>query len=159
METFRITYRLFRRTGKTCAPRSSTTERAPRPTLARLIDAVAYYWLVRGHYREGDEWIQVALTDDRPTEPALSVEWLVWQSDFARITGDLDRSLTVAEQALAQSRALDDERLVVRSSTRSVSRTSRWEMGRRRRPHSRRPLVRFDELGNRLRERSEISGI
>ena len=83
--------------------------------LARLIDAVAYYWLVRGHYREGDEWIQVALTDYRPTEPALSVELLVWQSDFARITGDLDRSLAVAEQALAQSRALDDERLVARS--------------------------------------------
>ena len=43
----------------------------------------------------------MALTDYRPTEPALSVELLVWQSDFARITGDLDRSLAVAEQALA----------------------------------------------------------
>ena len=53
--------------------------------------------------------------DYQPTEPALSVELLVWQSDFARITGDLDRSLAVAEQALAHSRALDDERLVARS--------------------------------------------
>jgi predicted ATPase len=83
--------------------------------LARLIDAVAYYWLVRGHYREGDEWISVALTDYPPEEPKLPIELLVWQSDFARIRGDLDRSLAVAEEALVKARALDDGRLVGRS--------------------------------------------
>jgi predicted ATPase len=83
--------------------------------LARLIDSLAYYWFVRGQLREGDGWIQEALTEHRPSEPKLMVELLVWQSDFARTLADHARAHASADEALALSRRLHDDRLVARS--------------------------------------------
>jgi predicted ATPase len=83
--------------------------------LFRLIDATASYWLVRGHYREGDRWIRVALAESARVEPTLVVKLLVWQSDFARILGDLDRALSSAREGLALARNVGDALLIARS--------------------------------------------
>jgi predicted ATPase/DNA-binding SARP family transcriptional activator len=83
--------------------------------LFRLIEALAYYWIVRGQLREGDRWIQRALADSEEAEPRLVAELLIWQSDFVRLLGDLDGALTSAREALARSREIDDARLIARS--------------------------------------------
>jgi predicted ATPase/class 3 adenylate cyclase len=82
--------------------------------LARLIDAVAYYWFVRGDFREGDRWIELALNGHAP-DAKLAAELLVWRSDFVRVLGDLEGALAVSREALVRARALDDARLVARS--------------------------------------------
>jgi predicted ATPase len=83
--------------------------------LARLIDAFAHYWFVRGQFREADRWVQRALTGCRPAEPRLVVGLLVCQSDSARMLGDLSRALASAQEAVGLSRTIGDDRLVGRS--------------------------------------------
>ena len=82
--------------------------------LARLIDVVAYYWIVRGDFREGDRWIETAL-NRHPPAAQLVAELLIWRSDFVRILGDLDGALSVSEEALVRARDLNEPRLIARS--------------------------------------------
>ncbi len=82
--------------------------------LARLIDAIAYYWFVRGDFREGDHWLEVAL-NRHGADAKLATALLVWRSDFVRVLGDLHGALAVSQEALARARALHDPHLVARS--------------------------------------------
>jgi len=81
----------------------------------RLIEALAFYWLVRGQLREGDGWVQRALVRSSEAPPASHAEVLGYGADLARLLGDDDRAAAYAQESLALARQLGDPRAVARA--------------------------------------------
>jgi predicted ATPase/transcriptional regulator with XRE-family HTH domain len=74
----------------------------------RLAAALGMLWHLRGHWREGRQWLEAALTT-APEAPGLlrakalnAAGWLAWDQ------GDYERAGALSDEALSLSRELDD---------------------------------------------------
>jgi predicted ATPase/DNA-binding SARP family transcriptional activator len=76
----------------------------------RLAVALARFWSVRGHWAEGERWLNQALAHpDAPSLPlALRARALNASAGFARWQGNLDRAQTLFEESLALRRQVGD---------------------------------------------------
>jgi predicted ATPase/class 3 adenylate cyclase len=82
----------------------------------RLLNAVAGYWYVRGHLREGNRHVDSALGRREAAPPPLRAEVLAIASDFARIfAGSAELAASYAEQSLAVAREVGDPAVVRRA--------------------------------------------
>jgi tetratricopeptide (TPR) repeat protein len=94
----------------------------------RLAAALGTLWHIRGHWREGRQWLEAALTTaPRPTgllgAKALNAAgWLAWDQ------GDYERAETLSQEALSVSRGLDDPWSIAWSAGRLSH--VRWMQGR-----------------------------
>jgi non-specific serine/threonine protein kinase len=74
----------------------------------RLATALGMLWHIRGHWREGRQWLEAALTTAPRASAILRAKalnaagWLAWDQ------GDYERAEALSEQALTWSRALGD---------------------------------------------------
>ncbi|HLL41372.1 MAG TPA: tetratricopeptide repeat protein, partial [Rubrobacteraceae bacterium] len=76
-------------------------------TGARMGWALWQFWWIRGHHREGRQWIEAALKDDLP--PALRARALVVAGTLSFSHGDYERCETCSKEALELSRLVGDE--------------------------------------------------
>jgi tetratricopeptide (TPR) repeat protein len=81
----------------------------------RLVSALAEFWDLRGHIREGHSAFTAALDGDAPQSPALRARALADASDFARPLGAVEQARRYAEESLALFRRLDDDRGIARA--------------------------------------------
>jgi DNA-binding CsgD family transcriptional regulator/tetratricopeptide (TPR) repeat protein len=71
----------------------------------RLAGALGEFWRVRGYLREGLQWLEAVLADEKDTSPTRAkalahAGWMAWE----RV--DFERSTALSEEALALSRKL-----------------------------------------------------
>ena len=76
----------------------------------RLVGALAYYWSVRDHLREGLTAIETALGDGDGASESLRAKTLAGGSRLAESLGYYDAALAYAEESLALYRSLGDRR-------------------------------------------------
>jgi predicted ATPase/class 3 adenylate cyclase len=81
----------------------------------RLVCALADFWDVRGHFREGRANVEAALKDATPEWPALRARALAVASDFARTQGAVTQARRFSEESLALFRQLGDDAGVARA--------------------------------------------
>jgi len=77
----------------------------------RLVGSVWRFWTMRGHFREGQAWVEQVLA----TVPARSPEWarvLYGAATLAIHLGDLVRAEACGQELLAIGRELDDPDLI-----------------------------------------------
>src|SRR5262249_25660572 len=80
----------------------------------RLVLALAPFWLLRGHWSEGRQWVSRALaTDTLSTDERLAA--LSAAADFAFKQGDAAAENTYAEEELALARETENERQIARA--------------------------------------------
>jgi predicted ATPase/DNA-binding CsgD family transcriptional regulator len=83
----------------------------------RLAGALWWYWWIRGHYREGRDWLERALaasagpaaTRTSPSAVAARPKALIGAGMLAVNQDDFDRATALIRESLALSRALEDE--------------------------------------------------
>ena len=85
------------------AMRRDDTERA-----LRLGGALAWFWWVRGHQREGRAWLEDALATDGPVDRPTRVTALSW-AGYLATDHDLERAISWGEDAVAASAGLDEQ--------------------------------------------------
>jgi tetratricopeptide (TPR) repeat protein len=82
----------------------------------RLLNAIARYWLVRGHLLEGNSHVESALRRRETAPPPLRAGVLAVASDFARVfVGSAELAASYAEQSLAVAREVGDPAVIARS--------------------------------------------
>ena len=81
----------------------------------RLVGALAYFWSVREHLREGLAAIEAALRRGRAGPPALRAKALAGGSRLSESLGDYVRALAFAEESLAAYRLVGDRRGTARA--------------------------------------------
>ena len=81
----------------------------------RLAAALGRYWDVRGHLREGDEWLRTAISGAHTAPPALLAAALRPAAYIAARLGDLPRAAELAERSLELSRSVGDGRGIARA--------------------------------------------
>jgi predicted ATPase/DNA-binding SARP family transcriptional activator len=82
-------------------------EEAPELTL-RLASALRTFWEVRGHFSEGQRWLEAALPRAPDAAPALRMKALSVSGSITTRLGDLDLAQERKEAGLALARELDD---------------------------------------------------
>jgi tetratricopeptide (TPR) repeat protein len=94
----------------------------------RLAAALGTLWHIRGHWREGRQWLEAALST-APGPPGLlgakalnAAGWLAWDQ------GDYERAEMLSQEALSLSRGLDDPWSIAWSAGRLSH--VRWMQGR-----------------------------
>jgi non-specific serine/threonine protein kinase len=75
----------------------------------RLAEAMARFWAVRGHYREGRRWLQRTLTWADRTPSIIRLQTLRAAGWLARLQGDSDAATALQTEALAGARTLGDD--------------------------------------------------
>jgi len=88
-------------------------EEAPELAL-RMASSVRLFWEVRGHFREGSQWVEEALQRADDAAPLVRLRGLAASGAIATRLGDLDLAQERKEQALALARELGDELWVAR---------------------------------------------
>jgi non-specific serine/threonine protein kinase len=81
----------------------------------RLAGPLWGFWFVRGHWREGQRWLEAALA--LPGEvPARAHAWALGGAGaLAAALGDFERAAPLLEESLARWRALDDRKQLGRA--------------------------------------------
>jgi predicted ATPase len=74
----------------------------------RLVSALANFWVVRGHLREGLSHAERALAGQADGSPAWRMKVLAAASDFARMQGDTNRGRAFCQESLALAREIGD---------------------------------------------------
>jgi non-specific serine/threonine protein kinase len=74
----------------------------------RLAHAMARFWAVRGHYREGRRRLERALTVDGPAPVASRLETLRAAGWLARLQGDAAAAAALQSEALALAESIGD---------------------------------------------------
>jgi predicted ATPase/DNA-binding CsgD family transcriptional regulator len=75
----------------------------------RMVASVAFYfWILRGHYREGWSWVERALALGVSTTPGVHERVLLAGVEFQRILGDSARAEVLARQALSEAETRED---------------------------------------------------
>lgn len=75
----------------------------------RLVNALWYFWAVRGHISEGRRWLEGAVHADRPGHDALRAKAVAASGALAYRQGDYERARSLADASLALHRALGDD--------------------------------------------------
>jgi len=76
----------------------------------RLAGALGWFWFVRGHLREGRQWLERALAADGASEAAARAKALVHLGVLAIHDFDYPAARPALEESLALSRQIGDER-------------------------------------------------
>jgi predicted ATPase len=82
-----------------------------RDLLQGLVNALGYYWYMRGHLSEGRRWLELALERDGEASPQLVGRMLTMAAGLAEHQGDYEIARRYAEQSLRinrQAGAVDD---------------------------------------------------
>jgi non-specific serine/threonine protein kinase len=87
----------------------SKTDAAASSAYTRLAGALAQFWLVRGHAREGLAWLEDALALGRGAPPRERAKALHGAGLLARICGDYGRAGALHAESLEVWRELGDE--------------------------------------------------
>jgi predicted ATPase/DNA-binding XRE family transcriptional regulator len=100
-----------------------TAEYGEIETHLRLASALSYFWFVRGHAREGKEWLETAVEQARnePSLAGLRAKTLSGAANLNTYLGDFTAATAFAEEALAIARDLDDKREIARALNRLAS--------------------------------------
>jgi len=75
---------------------------------ARLVVGLRWYWVIRGHLREGRAFAERAVADTIGADDAVRARVLAHAATFPFRQGDLARARELWEEALALYRGLDD---------------------------------------------------
>ena len=94
----------------------------------RLGGALAWFWWVRGHQREGRAWLEDALATEGPVDRPTRVTALSW-AGYLATDHDLERAISWGEDAVAASAGLDEQ---VRARAQMRLATSLVQRGRPR---------------------------
>jgi tetratricopeptide (TPR) repeat protein len=78
-------------------------------TALRIVGALARFWEIRSHYREGSRWIKAALRQSDHAEGSVRAKALSEAGTFAWHQGDYEQATIFHEQALALYKELGDE--------------------------------------------------
>jgi predicted ATPase len=79
-------------------------ERGHRDLLQRLVNALAYYWYVRGHLSEGRRWLAIALEREGDASPRLIGRMLTMAAGVAEHQGEYEIARKYGEQSLRITR-------------------------------------------------------
>jgi predicted ATPase len=71
-----------------------------------------HYWLIRGHIRQGLDWLERALSTSRSTASPTRAAGLAGAALLARLSGDFARAQSLAEEGLSVGRAVGTPRHV-----------------------------------------------
>ncbi len=84
------------------------------PLLSSMANALGRFWLVRGYYHEGRNWIQSALQylDSSAAETQLRLKLRGTEAELAWYAGDFATALALNEQQLVMAREANDTRAV-----------------------------------------------
>ena len=87
---------------------------ANEPDLALpLAVELRHYWLIRGHQRQGLDWLDDALACAPPDPSSIRVQGLAAAALLARISGEFERARSFAEEGVAAGHENGSERAVV----------------------------------------------
>jgi predicted ATPase/DNA-binding SARP family transcriptional activator len=75
----------------------------------RLASALQYFWVVRGHHREGRARLDQALSRERPDDPRLLAKALASAGRIAYRQGDFEQARRRYTESLAAAREADDD--------------------------------------------------
>jgi predicted ATPase/class 3 adenylate cyclase/Tfp pilus assembly protein PilF len=75
----------------------------------RLVNALWYFWSVRGHLSEGRRWLEGAIAGSDPAHEALRARAASAAGALAYRQGDYERARTLADATLELNRELGDE--------------------------------------------------
>jgi non-specific serine/threonine protein kinase len=73
-----------------------------------LAGALCWFWLKRGYFREGQEWLERALSNGRDAPPVLRAWTLMYLGFTTFFQGDFDRTYALVEESAALGRAEGD---------------------------------------------------
>jgi predicted ATPase/DNA-binding SARP family transcriptional activator len=79
---------------------------------ARLLIAMWWFWYVRCFFDEGRRWLEIALTDLKPSSLSTQVALLLGSGQLAWAQGDHETDRTMFEKALSVAKDGGDELLV-----------------------------------------------
>ena len=88
------------------------TQRDPELAL-RLGHALTEFWSVRGLYREGQAFLEQALTANQDGATVLRARVLTSAAHYTSLLGDVERAETLCQESLALSRTLGDTRGII----------------------------------------------
>jgi predicted ATPase/class 3 adenylate cyclase len=88
---------------------------AGAPEELPLVRALAVFWMLRGHLREGAEHVAAALARNPESAPDLRIDVLLSAADFVRDLGEVDRATSYTTEALDLARGLDDRSRIARA--------------------------------------------
>jgi len=77
-------------------------------TAGAVAAAIAPFWRIRGHYREGERWLGAVLASDSSIGSETKALVLLGASEIAFARGDYARARATGEKALAMFRELGD---------------------------------------------------
>ena len=73
-----------------------------------LASALCWFWLKRGYFREGQEWLERALASGGSATPVLRARTLMALGFMTFFQGDFDRTRALADESAALGRAAGD---------------------------------------------------
>jgi predicted ATPase/DNA-binding SARP family transcriptional activator len=74
----------------------------------RLVDAMAWYWLLRGRLGEAHRALNMALAIEGGTDAATRARALAWRTGIAALVGDVDRQAPHRTAAMELCQSIDD---------------------------------------------------
>ncbi|HZG69798.1 MAG TPA: tetratricopeptide repeat protein, partial [Herpetosiphonaceae bacterium] len=81
----------------------------------RLATATNWFWHLRGHNPEGQQWMRGFLSAPHPVAPAIRARALPEAAFIARLLGDLPQAIAWCEEGVSLSRAIGERRSLVHS--------------------------------------------
>lgn len=86
----------------------ATTTRRDADLALRLVNALAWYWFLRGRLGEGNRSLAMALTIEGETSPANRAKAMAWRAGFAMRTGDPTYQLEESDTVLSLFEGIND---------------------------------------------------
>src|SRR5207248_9426859 len=90
-------------------------ERQDSETSLRLAGALGWFWWVRGHFGEGQRWLESALVQGRGVSPVVRAKALAALGVLLSVQGDYARAISLMEESLTLNRGVDDPRAKART--------------------------------------------
>ncbi len=81
------------------------------PLALRLATALGYFWMIRGYYSEGRQWLEVARAQDRQTT-IMQAAALNALGNIVRMQGEYSAARTCFEQSIAMGEELANQRTI-----------------------------------------------
>lgn len=85
-------------------------------TGARIVAALRYFWLSRGHLSEGFQWSNGALQVTENTVSDVRFKLLMGNGIFLRHQGNLEKARKVYEKALVESKEINDLSQIIKTN-------------------------------------------
>ena len=97
----------------------------------RLLGALMFYWLYRGHLSEGASWLEQALHGDRGASVPVRAKALLTAGALGNYQADHKRSESFLEESAALYREIDDKRGLARALSGLGNNVADWGDWRR----------------------------